>query len=111
MDSTQEGEEAYMGTLPPPVEKGQALLAIFKLHRARPGSRLGFAALYGAFVAHEIGTKTEFDQGIEWLKQQGYVTPYSGMKTGYTLTDFGFATLPGLPQKAAACAHKKEAAR
>ena len=74
------------------LDRGQALLDIFKLHRVRPGHRLGFAALYAAFVACEIGTQHEFDQGIVWLKQQGYITPYSEMKTGYTLTDFGFAT-------------------
>src|SRR5262245_32775776 len=97
MVSTQEEEQASMGTLPPSGESGQALLALFKLHRARPGSRLGFAALYGAFVAQERGTKTDFDQGIEWLKRQGYLTPHSGMKTGYTLTDFGFASLQSRP--------------
>ena len=74
------------------LDRGQALLGIFKLHRVCPGYRLGFATLYGAFVAYEIGTQNEFDQGIAWLKQQGYITPNSEMKTGYTLTDFGFAT-------------------
>jgi hypothetical protein len=74
------------------LERGQALLGIFKLHRARPGDRLGFAALYDAFVAYEIGTQHEFAQGIAWLKRQGYVTPDSEMKTGYTLTEFGFTT-------------------
>jgi hypothetical protein len=74
------------------LERGQALLGIFKLHRARPGDRLGFPALYAAFAAYEIGTTNEFHQGITWLKQQGYITPSSEMKSGYTLTDFGFAT-------------------
>jgi hypothetical protein len=74
------------------LDRGQALLGIFKLHRALPGHRLGFAALYPAFVSYEIGTQNEFDQGIAWLKQQGYITPNSEMKSGYTLTDFGFVT-------------------
>jgi hypothetical protein len=74
------------------LDRGQALLGIFKLHRTLPGHRLGFAALYAAFVSYEIGTQNEFAQGIAWLKQQGYVTPDSEMKTGYTLTEFGFTT-------------------
>lgn len=81
--------EAFMEFLST-LDRGQALLGIFKLHRVRPGHRLGFAALYAAFVAYEIGTQNEFDQGIAWLKQQGYLTPNSAMQTGYTLTDFGF---------------------
>jgi hypothetical protein len=83
--------EAFMEFLST-LDRGQALLGIFKLHRTLPGHRLGFAALYAAFVSYEIGTQNEFDQGIAWLKQQGYITPTSEMQAGYTLTNFGFAT-------------------
>jgi hypothetical protein len=82
-----------MATLPTPEDAGRAILSIFKRFRVRPNNMLLFNSLYGDFINIKPMAASDFEPGIQWLEQQGFIDRKGKPKRPYFLTEAGFAAI------------------
>jgi hypothetical protein len=77
-----------MASAPTPKETGKLLLEIFRSRNARPNETLVLESLRAHFLTTG-GQAADFQKGIDWLREKGYVE--DGKRSGtFLITQAAF---------------------
>jgi hypothetical protein len=90
LEATAKGKS--MANVPTPEKSGQEILAVFGEFFIRPGEMLVHGSLYPAVLSKGF-RREDWEHGLTWLTEQGFVEIPRNQPLSYFLTEKGFAQL------------------